>query len=86
MARLHQSGWHVRDIQWKKNGKALETEDGISNISLPKHQSQCKQMTEQHAKRSHTPLPLTAPQVLQRDGRFDRPETNTFPTPSKCLL
>lgn len=69
-----------------KNGKALETKDAISNISLPKHRSQCKQMTEQHAKRSHTPLSLTAPQLLQHDGCFDRLETNTFPTPSKRLL
>lgn len=69
-----------------KKEKALETEDGISNISLPKHRSQCKQMTEQLAKISHTPLPLTAPQLPQCDGCFDRLETNTFPTPSKRLL
>lgn len=36
----------------EKNEKALETEEGISDIPLPKHQSQCKQMTEQHAERS----------------------------------
>lgn len=82
MARLHQSGWHVS----RKNEKALETKDGISNISLPEHQCQCKQMTEQHAKRSYTPLLLTAPQLLQYDGCFDRLGTNTFPTPSKRLL
>lgn len=68
----------------EENEKALGTEDRTSNISLSKHWSQCKQVIaqhEQHAKRSHTPLPLTAPQLLQTD----RPETNTFPTPSKCL-
>lgn len=85
MARLHQMAG-TSGIFSGKNEKALETEDGISNISLPKHQSQCNQMSEQHAKRSHTPLPLTAPQLLQNDVCFDRLETNMFPTPSKRLL
>lgn len=72
----------------EENEKALGAEDKISDISLPKHWSQCKQVTEEHeghAERSHTPLPLTAPQLLQWDGGADRPGTKTFPTPSKCL-
>lgn len=54
----------------EENEKALGTEDRISNISLSKRWPQCEQVTEQHGqhtKRSHTPLPLTAPQLLQCD-------------------
>lgn len=53
-----------------KTEKALETEDGISNTSFPAHRSQCRQRTEQHTKRSHQPLSLAAPKLLQLCGCF----------------
>lgn len=61
-----------------KTEKALETEDGISNISFPAHRSQYRQMTEQRTKRSHPPLSLAAPQLLQHHGCFDRADTMCF--------